>query len=175
MSRCILSIILLTLVLPLTYTDCVNVRWNVPGRVLPGQNIIVKVHIVNNCKLILRIKGFEARLTRAKLFNIINLPLNLQMMKISYTKERVIKPRKRVSLSSKVTIPWYTPPGIYELNVILHSNRGDIEREVKIEVPLSTEVRLAFTLFMLVVLGIFMLSIPYGREMRIKVIKKKRE
>jgi|GEM_PF-5290572 len=152
---------------------CLKVTWDVPAEVVPGQSMRIKVRLANKCKYLIRIEGFEARIVRVKLLNLLDIPLDTKVMGVSYKEERIILPDRALSLTSaRVEVPWYTPPGVYVFKLLVRTNRGVVTSSLGMRVMLTKEHELALYLLALLALGVLMLSLPYGKGMRVRVRKR---
>ena len=167
----------LALFIPLTHpftVRCLSAEWSIPTRVAPGQTIRIEVKLTNTCKLPVKISGFEARIIRVKLLYLLNIPLNTKVMKVSYAEERVVPPGGELSLrSAQISIPWYIPPGEYTFNLITQASEGFLTNTISINVPLKREHELVLYLLALLILGVLMFSVPYGKEIKIRIRRVK--
>lgn len=163
----------LILLADLYSAPCLKVTWDVPAEAVPGQSMRIKVRLVNKCKYLIKIEGFEARIVRVKLLNLLDIPLDTKVMGVSYKEERIILPDRALSLTSaRVEVPWYTPPGVYVFKLLVRTNRGTVTSSLGMRVMLTKEHELALYLLALLALGVLMLSLPYGKGMRVRVRKR---
>ena len=88
-------IVALALLISLAHSStagCLSAEWNIPTRIAPGQTIRVRVKLTNACKLPVKIRGFKAKIIRVKPLNLLDIPLDINVMKVSYAEERVVLP-----------------------------------------------------------------------------------
>lgn len=175
-TKVITSVFFISLILSsiLSMATCLEVVWDVPAKVVPGQSIGVKVRLMNKCKTSIRIDSFEAKVVRVKPFDLLDIPLGIKVMSVSYAEGRVVPPNKALTLSSaKMGIPWYAPPGMYVFNLLVRTVEGiTISNKVNVRIVMTGEYELALTFIALLVIGALMLSLPYGKEVRIRVRRK---